>query len=52
MKNIHLTFLSGSIDTTKILIDSVIVKTSPGDKFFNDLMDLQDIISQHFSYGD
>ena len=51
MKNIHLTFLSGSIDTTKILIDSVIVKTSPGDKYFNDLMELQDIISQHFSYG-
>ena len=52
MKNIHLTFLSGSIDTTIILIDSVIVKTSPGDKYFNDLMELQDIISQHFSYGD
>ena len=51
MKNIHLTFLSGKIDTTKILLDSVIINTSPSDKYFNDLMELQDIIAQHFSYG-
>ena len=52
MKNIHLTFLSGDIDTTKVLIDSVITKTSPSDKYFNDLMELQGIIAQHFSFGD
>jgi tetratricopeptide (TPR) repeat protein len=51
MKNIHLTFLSGEIDTTKILIDSLITNTSPSDKYFNDLMELQGIISQHFLYG-
>ena len=52
MKNIHLTFLSGDIDTTKVLIDSVITKTSPSDKYFNDLMELQGMIAQHFSFGD
>ena len=51
MKKIHLTFLSGEIDTTKILIDSLIANTSPKDKYFNDLMELQGIISQHFLYG-
>ena len=51
MKKIHLTFLSGDIDTTKILIDSLIANTSPSDKYFNDLMELQGIISQHFFYG-
>ena len=51
MKKIHLTFLSGDIDTTILLIDSLIANTSPSDKYFNDLMELQGIISQHFSYG-
>lgn len=51
MKKIHLTFLSGEIDTTKILIDSLIINTSLSDKYFNDLMELQGIISQHFLYG-
>ena len=51
MKKIHLTFLSGNIDTTIMLIDSLIVNTSPSDKYFNDLMELQSLISQHFIYG-
>ena len=51
MKKIHLTFLSGNIDTTIMLIDSLIANTSPSDKYFNDLMELQSIISQHFIYG-
>jgi len=51
MKKIHLTFLSGKVDTTKILIDSLIANTSPSDKYFNDLMELEGIISQHFLYG-
>ena len=51
MKKIQLTFLSGNIDTTIMLIDSLIANTSPSDKYFNDLMELQSIISQHFIYG-
>ena len=51
MKKIHLTFLSGNIDTTIMLIDSLVANTSPSDKYFNDLMELQSIISQHFIYG-
>ena len=47
MKEIHLTFLTGTIDTAKTVLDSVIVNVSPSDKYFNDLMELQDIISQH-----
>ncbi len=51
MKEIHLTFLTGAIDTTKTVLDSVIVNSLPNDKYFNDLMELQDIISQHYTFG-
>ena len=51
MKEIHLTFLTGTIDTAKTVLDSVIVNVSPSDKYFNDLMELQDIISQHYTFG-
>ena len=51
MKEIHLTFLIGAIDTTKTILDSVIVNSFPNDKYFNDLMELQDIIAQHYTFG-
>jgi tetratricopeptide (TPR) repeat protein len=51
MKEIHLTFLTGTIDTAKTVLDSVIVNSSPNDKYFNDLMELQDIIAQHYTFG-
>ncbi|GIS72956.1 MAG: hypothetical protein CM1200mP10_25330 [Candidatus Neomarinimicrobiota bacterium] len=43
MKEIHLTFLTGTIDTAKTVLDSVIVNVSPSDKYFNDLMELKDL---------
>ena len=51
MKEIHLTFLTGAIDTAKTVLDSVIVNSLPNDKYFNDLMELQDIIAQHYTFG-
>jgi len=51
MKEIHLTFLTGAIDTAKTVLDSVIVNSLPNDKYFNDLMELQDIIAQHYTLG-
>jgi len=51
MKEIHLTFLTGTIDTAKTVLDSVIVNSLPNDKYFNDLMELQDIIAQHYTFG-
>ena len=51
MKEIHLTFLTGTIDTAKTVLDSVIVNVLPSDKYFNDLMELQDIIAQHYTFG-
>ena len=51
MKEIQLTFLTGTIDTAKTVLDSVIVNSLPNDKYFNDLMELQDIIAQHYTFG-
>ena len=51
MKEIQLTFLTGTIDTAKTVLDSVIVNSLPNDKYFNDLMELQDIIVQHYTFG-
>jgi len=51
MKEIHLTFLTGTIDRAKAVLDSVIVNVLPSDKYFNDLMELQDIIAQHYTFG-
>ena len=51
MKEIHLTFLTGTIDTAKTVLDSVIVNVLPSDKYFNDLMELRDIIAQHYTFG-
>ena len=51
MKEIHLTFLTGTIDTAKTVLDSMIVNSLPNDKYFNDLMELQDIIAQHYTFG-
>ena len=51
MKEIQLTFLTGTIDTAKTVLDSMIVNSLPNDKYFNDLMELQDIIAQHYTFG-
>ena len=51
MKEIQLTFLTGTINTAKTVLDSVIVNSLPNDKYFNDLMELQDIIAQHYTFG-
>ena len=51
MKEIHLIFLTGTIDTVKTVLDSVIVNALPNDKYFNDLMELQDIIVQNYTFG-
>ena len=51
MKEIHLIFLTGTIDTAKTVLDSVIVNALPNDIYFNDLMELQDIIAQNYTFG-
>jgi len=40
-----------TIDTAKTVLDSVIVNVLPSDKYFNDLMELRDIIAQHYTFG-
>lgn len=51
VKRLQAFFLSGDMDTTQILVKSELAVILPDNAMFNDLMELQDIIQQHYFDG-
>lgn len=51
LRRLQAVLLSGDLDKTSETLDSLILELAPNHRFFNDLMELQDLIVNHHTEG-